>query len=52
MGKTFSSKLSASMTVTNIQDRRTLLDNSLTFGGFHYNDPRQFFAEVRYRFKY
>ncbi|MBW4038136.1 MAG: TonB-dependent receptor [Acidobacteria bacterium] len=52
VGKTFNSKLSGSMTVTNVQDRRTLLDNSLTFGGFHYNDPRQFFAEVRYRFKY
>jgi hypothetical protein len=28
------------------------LDNSLTFGGFHYNDPRAIYAEVRYRFHY
>ncbi len=52
IGKTFSSNLSASITATNIVNSRTLLDNSLTFGGFHYNDPRQIFAEVRYRFKY
>ncbi len=52
IGKTFSDKLSASISATNLQNRRTLLDNSLTFGGFHYNDPRQIFAEVRYRFKY
>jgi len=52
IGKTFTEKLSASITATNVQNRRTLLDNSLTFGGFHYNDPRQIFAEVRYRFKF
>jgi hypothetical protein len=51
-GKTFTDKVSASVTATNLQNRRTLLDNSLTFGGFHYNDPRQIFAEVRYRFKF
>ena len=27
-------------------------DNSLTFGGFHYNDPRQIYGEVRYRFHF
>jgi hypothetical protein len=52
IGKTFNAKLSASITATNLQNRRTLLDNSLTFGGFHYNDPRQIFAELRYRFKF
>ena len=51
-GKTFTDKLSASITATNLQNRRTLLDNSLTFGGFHYDDPRQIFGEIRYRFKY
>jgi hypothetical protein len=29
-----------------------LLDNSLTFGGFHYNEPRQIYAELRYKFKF
>jgi hypothetical protein len=52
IGKTFSDKISASLTATNVANRRVLLDNSLTFGGFHYNDPREIFAEVRYRFKY
>jgi TonB dependent receptor/Carboxypeptidase regulatory-like domain/TonB-dependent Receptor Plug Domain len=52
IGKTFSEKLTASLTATNVANRRVLLDNSLTFGGFHYNDPREIFAELRYRFKY
>jgi hypothetical protein len=37
---------------TNVANRRVLLDNSLTFGGFHENDPRQIYGEVRYRFHY
>lgn len=45
-------RLSASVTTTNVTNHRVLLDNSLTFGGFHYNDPRQIYAELRYRFKY
>ncbi len=41
-----------SVNSTNVANRRVLLDNSLTFGGFHENDPRQIYAEVRYRFHY
>ena len=52
IGKTFTEKLTASVTATNVANRRVLLDNSLTFGGFHYNDPREIFGELRYRFKY
>jgi hypothetical protein len=52
IGKSFGETISASITDTNVTNRRVLLDNSLTFGGFHYNDPRQLYAEVRYRFKY
>jgi outer membrane cobalamin receptor len=51
-GKSFTDKLSASVTAINVANRRVLLDNSLTFGGFHYNDPRQIYGEIRYRFKY
>jgi hypothetical protein len=51
VGKSFE-KLTASVTATNVANRRVLLDNSLTFGGFHYNDPREIFGEVRYRFRY
>jgi hypothetical protein len=52
IGKSFGENISTSITGTNVSNRRLLLDNSLTFGGFHYNDPRQLYAEVRYRFKY
>jgi hypothetical protein len=38
--------------VLNLTDRHLLIDNSLTFGGYHYNNPRQVFAEVEYRFGY
>jgi len=52
LGKSFTDKLSANITATNITNHRVLLDNSLTFGGFHYNDPRQIYGELRYRFKF
>ncbi|HWG17809.1 MAG TPA: TonB-dependent receptor [Acidobacteriaceae bacterium] len=52
LGKAFTESLSGSITATNIANRRVLLDNSLTFGGFHFNDPRQIYAELRYRFKF
>ena len=29
-----------------------MLDDSLTFGGFHLNNPREIFVELRYRFHY
>ncbi|HEX4576827.1 MAG TPA: TonB-dependent receptor, partial [Edaphobacter sp.] len=52
VGKSFGESLSASVTAINIANYRVLLDNSLTFGGFHYNDPRQIYGELRYRFKF
>jgi hypothetical protein len=51
-GKSFGERVSASVTAINIGNYRVLLDNSVTFGGFHFNDPRQVYVEVRYRFKY
>ena len=33
-------------------NRRVELDNSVTFGGFHWNAPRELMAELRYRFHY
>jgi hypothetical protein len=38
--------------VVNVTNHRVLLDNSVTIGGFHYNDPRLFSAELRYRFHF
>jgi hypothetical protein len=43
-------KLSASC--LNVTNHRVLLDNSITIGGFHFNDPRMFSAELRYRFHF
>ena len=51
-GKVVNERLSVSVTALNVANRRVLLDNSLTFGGFHFNDPREIYGEVRYRFKY
>ena len=52
LGRTFHESFTASVTATNVANRRVLLDNSLTFGGFHYNQPRQIYGELRYRFKF
>jgi hypothetical protein len=52
LGKSFGEgdKYRLSLTGLNVANRRVLLDNSLTFGGFHYNDPRQIYVELRYKF--
>jgi TonB dependent receptor/Carboxypeptidase regulatory-like domain/TonB-dependent Receptor Plug Domain len=52
LGKSFAEKYSVSVNALNVANRRAQLDNSLTFGGFHWNDPRQIYAEFRYRFHY
>ncbi|HXN97912.1 MAG TPA: TonB-dependent receptor [Candidatus Acidoferrales bacterium] len=52
VGKNFGEKYSVSVTALNVANRRILLDNSLTFGGFHFNDPREIYVEFRYRFHY
>ncbi len=52
VGKTFAEKYSLSFNALNVGDLRVQLDNSLTFGGFHWNDPRQVYVEFRYRFHY
>jgi len=52
LGKSFGEKYTVSVTALNVANRRVQLDNSLTFGGFHWNDPRQIYGEMRYRFNY
>jgi len=52
LGKSFAEKYSVSVTALNVANRRVELDNSLTFGGFHYNDARQIYVDFRYRFRY
>jgi len=52
VGKSFGERFSASLNALNVANRRVELDNSVTFGGFHWNDPREIFVEFRYRFHY
>jgi hypothetical protein len=52
LGKNFGERFTVSGTALNLTNRRFLLDNSETFGGTHYADPRQLYVQVRYRFHY
>jgi len=52
LGKTFAEKYTISVTSLNVADYRVQLDNSLTFGGFHWNEPREIYGEFRYRFHF
>jgi outer membrane cobalamin receptor len=50
LGKTFAERFSVNVQALNVANRRVLLDNSFTFGGTHYLNPRELFVQVRYRF--
>jgi hypothetical protein len=52
VGKDFGENLSASVSALNIANQRIELDNSVTFGGFHWNNPREIVGELRYRFHF
>ncbi len=52
VGRKFGAGFSVSITALNIANRRVMIDNSPTFGGTHFNSPREVYAEVRYRFHY
>jgi outer membrane cobalamin receptor len=50
LGKSFGERFSANLQAINVANRRVLLDNSFTFGGTHYLNPREVYVQVRYRF--
>jgi outer membrane receptor protein involved in Fe transport len=52
LGKDFGERFSASVTALNVANERVIYDNSLTYGGFHWNLPRQIYVQVRFRFHY
>jgi TonB-dependent receptor-like protein/carboxypeptidase family protein len=52
LGKDFGERFSTSLNAMNVANRRVELDNSVTFGGFHWNNPREIYVELRYRFHY
>jgi hypothetical protein len=51
-GHSFGESWKVAVNVVNVTNHRVLLDNSVTIGGFHYNDPRLVSAELRYRFHF
>ena len=51
-GKQFGEGFSVAVNALNVANSHLLIDNSLTFGGFHYNNPRELYVEFRYRFHY
>ena len=50
LGKSFGEKWSVQVQALNLANRRHMLDNSNTFGGTHFANPRQIAVELRYRF--
>jgi hypothetical protein len=52
LGETLGAFASLAVTAMNLFNSHLLIDNSLTFGGTHFNSPRQVYAEFRYRFHY
>ncbi|MBV8812245.1 MAG: TonB-dependent receptor [Acidobacteriaceae bacterium] len=52
IGKSFGEHWSLSANAVNIANARYLLDDSNTFGGTHYVNPRQIYGELRYRFHF
>jgi hypothetical protein len=52
MGKDFGERFTASVTALNVANRRVIYDDSLTFGGYHWNLPREIYVQLRFRFHY
>ena len=52
LSKEFAEKFSISLNGINVANRRVLLDNSFTFGGTHYMNPREIFVQIRYHFHF
>jgi outer membrane receptor protein involved in Fe transport len=52
LGRSFGERWSVQVSALNLANSRYMLDNSNTFGGTHFNYPREVFAQVKYRFHY
>ena len=52
LGKSFGEKWSVRLTALNFTNHRYMLDNSNTFGGTHFVNPREISAQVKYRFHF
>ena len=51
-GKSFGKNWQVTINVLNVTNGSYLLDNSPLLGGVHWVEPRQIWAEVRYKFRY
>ncbi|PYX28175.1 MAG: TonB-dependent receptor [Acidobacteria bacterium] len=52
LGKSFGENWSVRLTGLNLGNHRYLLDNSNTFGGTHFANPREISVQLKYRFHY
>ena len=52
LAKSFGDKLGLRVTALNLSNNHYLLDNSNTFGGTHYVNPRTLSVQLTYRFRY
>ena len=52
VSKNLRENLTVNVQSVNVGNRRVLLDNSFTFGGTHYLNPREILVQFRYRFHY
>ncbi len=52
IGHSFSEGVRVTVGAVNVTNHRVLQDNSITVGGFHWNDPRMIYGELRYRFHF
>ena len=52
LGKSFGEKWSVRLTALNFTNHRYMLDNSNTFSGTHFVNPREISAQVKYRFHF
>ena len=51
-GKNFGERFSLAFIAVNISNDRFMLDTSNTFGGTHFNEPRQLIGQLRWHFHY
>jgi hypothetical protein len=51
-GRHLGERLEVAAEVLNVNNHRILTDNSITVGGFHWNQPRQVSLTLRYRFRF
>jgi outer membrane receptor protein involved in Fe transport len=52
VGKSFGEAVSLQVTALNVANHRYLIDNSNTFGGTHWANPREVAVQMKYRFHY